>query len=161
MPTNFHDFHAIDIKGKERSMGEFAGKVVLVVNTASACGLTPQYAGLQKLQETFPDDLVVLGFPCNQFGAQEPDSEEQIATFCDLNFHVTFPMFSKIDVNGDDTHPIFQYLKTAEPGILGSEPIKWNFTKFLIGRDGDPLKRFAPTTTPEEIEGDIRKAIAA
>ena len=159
MPTNFHDFHAIDIKGKERSMGEFAGKVVLVVNTASACGLTPQYAGLQKLQETFPDDLVVLGFPCNQFGGQEPGSEDEIKAFCDINYKIGFPLFAKVEVNGANAHPLFKFLTHEVPGILGTEAIKWNFTKFLVGRNGEPIARYAPGTRPEAMEDDIRAAI--
>ncbi|MGV8938894.1 MAG: glutathione peroxidase [Allorhizobium sp.] len=157
---NLHDFKARDIKGAEKSLSEYAGKVVLVVNTASACGLTPQYAGLQTLQETFKDDLVVLGFPCNQFGAQEPGTEEEIASFCDLNFKVSFPMFAKIDVNGDDADPLYKYLTHALPGDLGVEAIKWNFTKFLVSRSGVPIARYAPTTTPESMTGDIAKAIA-
>ena len=156
-----HDFKARDIKGAEKSLSDYAGKVVLVVNTASACGLTPQYAGLQALQDTFKDDLVVLGFPCNQFGAQEPGTEDEIASFCDLNFKVSFPLFSKIDVNGDDAHPLYKYLTNDLPGVLGTEAIKWNFTKFLIGRDGVPIARYAPTTTPESIEDDVRAAIDA
>jgi len=159
--VTLHDFKARDIKGAEKSLSDYAGKVVLVVNTASACGLTPQYAGLQALQDTFKDDLVVLGFPCNQFGAQEPGTEDEIASFCDLNFKVSFPLFSKIDVNGDDAHPLYKYLTNDLPGVLGTEAIKWNFTKFLIGRDGVPIARYAPTTTPESIEDDVRAAIDA
>jgi len=159
--VTLHDFKARDIKGAEKPLSDYAGKVVLVVNTASACGLTPQYAGLQALQDTFKDDLVVLGFPCNQFGAQEPGTEDEIAGFCDLNFKVSFPLFSKIDVNGDDAHPLYKYLTNDLPGVLGTEAIKWNFTKFLIGRDGVPIARYAPTTTPESIEDDVRAAIDA
>ncbi len=157
---NVHDFHARDIDGKDRSLSEFAGKLILVVNTASACGLTPQYAGLQALQETFAGDLVVLGFPCNQFGGQEPGSEDEIKSFCDINYKVGFPLFSKVEVNGKDAHPLFQYLTHEAPGILGTEAIKWNFTKFLIGRDGVPMARYAPTTKPESLADDIRKALA-
>ncbi|MFN7010463.1 MAG: glutathione peroxidase [Allorhizobium sp.] len=157
---NVHDFHARDIDGKERSLSEFAGKLVLVVNTASACGFTPQYAGLQTLQETFADDLVVLGFPCNQFGSQEPGSEDEIKSFCDINYKVGFPLFSKVEVNGKDAHPLFRYLTHEVPGILGTEAIKWNFTKFLIGRDGVPIARYAPVTKPESIADDIRKALS-
>lgn len=157
---NVHDFHARDIDGKDRSLSEFAGKLILVVNTASACGLTPQYAGLQALQETFAGDLVVIGFPCNQFGGQEPGSEDEIKSFCDINYKVGFPLFSKVEVNGKDAHPLFQYLTHEAPGILGTEAIKWNFTKFLIGRDGVPMARYAPTTKPESLADDIRKALA-
>ncbi|THF53790.1 glutathione peroxidase [Allorhizobium terrae] len=156
---NVHDFSAKDITGQERKLAEFSGKLLLIVNTASACGLTPQYAGLEALQQRFKDDLVVLGFPCNQFGAQEPGSEAEIASFCDINFKVSFPMFSKIEVNGEGAHPLYKYLTHEVPGILGTEAIKWNFTKFLIGRDGTPLSRFAPLTKPEEIEDDIAKAV--
>ena len=155
-----HDFTATDIKGQPVSLRDYAGKVLLIVNTASACGLTPQYQGLQSLQEEFKNDLVVLGFPCNQFGAQEPGSEEEIATFCDLNFKVSFPLFAKIDVNGDGAHPLYKYLTHEVPGILGTEAIKWNFTKFLVDRDGTPIARYAPTTTPDSIAPDIRAAIA-
>ena len=157
---NVHDFHARDIDGKDRSLSEFAGKLILVVNTASACGFTPQYAGLQTLQEAFAGDLVVLGFPCNQFGGQEPGSEDEIKSFCDINYKVGFPLFSKVEVNGKDAHPLFQYLTHEAPGILGTEAIKWNFTKFLIGRDGVPIARYAPTTKPESIADDIRNALA-
>ncbi|MDQ0454501.1 glutathione peroxidase [Rhizobium paknamense] len=156
---NVHDFSARDIKGEERKLSDFAGKLLLIVNTASKCGLTPQYEGLEKLQQRFGNDLVVLGFPCNQFGGQEPGTEAEIATFCDLNYQVSFPMFSKVDVNGADAHPLYKYLTHEVPGILGTEAIKWNFTKFLVGRDGAPLARYAPMTKPEEIEKDIEKAL--
>lgn len=156
---NVHDFAAIDIDGKERRLSDYAGRLLLIVNTASACGLTPQYEGLQALQERFAGDLVVLGFPCNQFGAQEPGGEAEIRTFCDLNYKVRFPLFSKIEVNGDDAHPLYKYLTHEKPGILGTEAIKWNFTKFLIGRDGEPIARYAPTTTPEALVPDVEKAL--
>lgn len=156
---NVHDFSAIDITGKECRLSDFAGKLLLIVNTASACGLTPQYAGLQQLQQDFSDDLVVLGFPCNQFGSQEPGTEAEISEFCDLNYKVTFPMFAKIEVNGDGAHPLWKFLKEERPGILGTEAIKWNFTKFLIDRQGEPMARYAPTTTPEAIRPDIEKAM--
>ena len=159
--TTVHDFEALDIDGKPRSLDEFAGKLLLIVNTASACGYTPQYAGLQQLQETFADDLVVLGFPCNQFGGQEPGSEDEIKAFCDLNYKISFPMFAKVEVNGQGAHPLFKYLTHEVPGILGTEAIKWNFTKFLVGRDGEPLARYAPTTAPEGIAPDVVKAIDA
>ncbi|MBW8283417.1 MAG: glutathione peroxidase [Rhizobium sp.] len=158
---NLHDFHAVDIDGKDRDLSEFAGKLVLIVNTASACGYTPQYEGLQRLQETFADDLVVLGFPCNQFGGQEPGGEDEIKAFCALNYKIGFPMFAKVEVNGAGAHPLFKYLTHEVPGILGTEAIKWNFTKFLIGRNGEPIARYAPGTKPEALEDDIRKAIRA
>jgi glutathione peroxidase len=154
-----YDFEATDISGKTRKLSEFSGKVLLIVNTASACGFTPQYAGLETLYETYKDDLVVLAFPCNQFGEQEKGDSEEIKTFCDLNFNVKFPLFSKVDVNGDDAHPLYRYLTHEVPGILGTEAIKWNFTKFLIGRDGNPVKRYAPQVTPEAIEADIKAQI--
>ena len=156
---NVHDFIATDIDGKERKLRDYAGKLMLIVNTASACGFTPQYEGLQALQETYADDLVVLGFPCNQFGAQEPGSEEEIKTFCDLNYKVRFPLFAKIDVKGENAHPLFQYLTHDKPGILGTEAIKWNFTKFLIARDGEPVARYAPQTEPKAIIPDIEKVL--
>jgi glutathione peroxidase len=159
--VNFHDFHAIDIDGKDRPLSDFAGKLVLVVNTASACGYTPQYEGLQKLQETYAADLVVLGFPCNQFGGQEPGDEQQIKAFCELNYQVGFPLFAKVEVNGAGAHPLFKYLTHEVPGILGTEAIKWNFTKFLVGRNGEPIARYAPATKPETLEDDIRKALTA
>lgn len=158
---NLHDFHAVDIDGKNRDLSEFAGKLVLIVNTASACGYTPQYEGLQKLQETFAGDLVVLGFPCNQFGGQEPGSEDEIKAFCEINYKIGFQLFAKVEVNGANAHPLFKYLTHEVPGILGTEAIKWNFTKFLIGRNGQPIARYAPGTRPEAIEDDIRKAIKA
>ncbi|MCD2176352.1 glutathione peroxidase [Rhizobium sp. C1] len=150
-----YGFTANDINGKERSLDEFKGKVLLIVNTASACGLTPQYAGLQALYDKYNGDLVVLGFPCNQFGAQEQGDSEEIKSFCDLRFNIKFPLFEKIEVNGAAAHPLYKYLVHEKPGLLGTEAIKWNFTKFLIDRDGEPVKRYAPTTTPEEIDGDI------
>lgn len=156
---NVHDFSAKDITGRERKLAEFAGKLLLIVNTASKCGFTPQYEGLETLQKRFAGDLVILGFPCNQFGGQEPGSEAEIASFCELNFKVSFPMFAKIDVNGSDAHPLYKYLTHEVRGILGTEAIKWNFTKFLVGRDGTPIARYAPITKPEEIADDIAKAV--
>lgn len=157
--TSLSDFSATSIDGKPVDLSSYDGKVVLVVNTASKCGFTPQYKGLQELQDTYGDrGFEVLGFPCDQFGHQEPGDEEEIATFCERNFGVTFPMFAKIDVNGDDAHPLFQWLKKEEGGLLGGK-IKWNFTKFLIGRDGQVIDRFAPTTKPEKLTGDIEKAL--
>lgn len=149
---SIYDFSAKSLTGKEISLSDYKGKVLLVVNTASECGLTPQYEGLQKLYETYKDKgLVVLGFPCNQFGNQEPGDEKSIEKGCLINYGVSFPMFAKIDVNGSDAHPLFVYLKKALSGFL-IDSIKWNFTKFLIDKDGTPLKRFAPTETPEEVE---------
>ena len=157
-----YDFSAKSITGEEISLDRYRGQVLLIVNTASACGFTPQYEGLETLYRRYRDrGFAVLGFPCNQFGAQEPGGEGEIAAFCKTQFDVDFPMFAKIDVNGENAHPLFRYLKTEKAGILGSGIIKWNFTKFLIGRDGEPVARFAPTTKPEEIIDDIEKALAA
>ncbi|WP_447592256.1 glutathione peroxidase [Aquipseudomonas campi] len=144
------------IKGEQKTLGEFGGKAVLVVNTASKCGFTPQYKGLESIWQQYKDQgLVVVGFPCNQFGKQEPGSEGEISEFCELNFGVSFPLFKKIDVNGADTHPLYAELKERAPGLLGSKGIKWNFTKFLIGADGNVVKRFAPTTKPEDLSSEI------
>ncbi|RPA68815.1 glutathione peroxidase [Cyclobacteriaceae bacterium YHN15] len=155
MSTTFYDFNAKTLQGKEVSMEEFKGKTVLVVNTASQCGLTPQFEGLEKLYEKYKDQgLVVLGFPCNQFANQEPGDEKSISEGCVLNYGVSFPMFSKVDVNGNTAHPIYKYLKSKLGGILGSR-IKWNFTKFLVDDKGRPVKRFAPITKPEDLEKDI------
>jgi glutathione peroxidase len=155
-----HDFSVNDIRGEPVRLDRYNGEVLLIVNVASECGFTPQYAGLQALQEKFHSrGFEVLGFPCNQFGKQEPGSEAEIAAFCDTNYHVTFPMFAKIDVNGAAAAPLFRYLKTEKPGLLGSEAIKWNFTKFLVDRGGQVLKRFAPNDTPESIAPDIEKAL--
>ena len=152
MISPFYQFHANSLQGIYLSMEKYAGKTILVVNTASKCGLTPQYDGLEKLYQTYKDKgLVILGFPCNQFGNQEPGDEKSISEGCLINYGVSFPMFSKVEVNGDNAHPIFKYLKTSLPGILGNR-IKWNFTKFLIDKNGKPIKRFAPTTTPESID---------
>lgn len=155
----FHQLTATTLRGQPISMADYAGKVVLVVNTASHCGFTPQYAGLEALYKKYaPQGLVVLGFPCNQFGNQEPGGPDEIARTCHINYGVSFPMFEKVEVNGAATHPVFRYLKDQLPGVLGRR-IKWNFTKFLIGRDGKPLKRFAPFTTPEKMETVIRDAL--
>lgn len=157
--TTFHQFSAISLRGQQIPMADYAGKVVLVVNTASQCGFTPQYAGLETLYKKYAaQGLVVLGFPCNQFGKQEPGDADDIARICHVNYGVSFPMFAKVEVNGSAAHPMFRYLKIALPGVLGGR-IKWNFTKFLIGRDGKPLKRFAPYTTPEKMEADILAAL--
>jgi len=158
--TTFHDFTVDDIGGKPVNLDRYKGKVVLVVNTASKCGFTPQYKGLEALYRKYKDQgLEVLGFPCNQFGAQEPGSEQEIATFCETNYDVTFPMFRKVDVNGDSAAPVYKFLKSAKPGLLGTEAIKWNFTKFLVDRSGKVLERFAPNDTPESIERDVAKAL--
>lgn len=155
----FYHFTANSLEGQPISMTDYAGKLVLVVNTASHCGFTPQYAGLEALYKQYAHrGLVILGFPCNQFGQQEPGGTEQIAQTCYINYGVSFPMFEKTTVNGPDTHPLFAYLKTALPGLVG-ERIKWNFTKFLIGIDGQPLKRFAPMTAPHKIAPVIQAAL--
>ncbi|MDH6632781.1 glutathione peroxidase [Lelliottia nimipressuralis] len=157
--TTFHQLNATSLQGQIISMADYAGKLVLVVNTASHCGFTPQYAGLEMLYKKYADQgLVVLGFPCNQFGKQEPGGAEEITQTCRINYGVSFPMFEKVEVNGDAAHPVFRYLKEALPGVLGGR-IKWNFTKFLIGRDGKPLKRFAPISTPEKMEAAIVAAL--
>ncbi len=158
--AGFYDLKATSLQGKEISMEQYRGKVVLVVNTASKCGFTPQYEGLQKLYETYKDQgLEILGFPCNQFGKQEPGTAEEIGEFCRLNYGVTFQMFDKIDVNGDDTHPVYVYLKDQLPGKLGKK-IKWNFTKFLIDREGMPYKRYSSSTKPEKLVPDIERLLA-
>jgi glutathione peroxidase len=159
--TTLSDFSATTLTGQEQDLAAYAGKVVLVVNTASACGFTPQFEGLELLYEKYIDEgLVVLGFPCNQFGGQDPGSSEEIGAFCQRNYGVSFPMFEKIEVNGDNAHPLYQWLKTEKGGLLG-EKIKWNFTKFLIGRDGKVIKRYGSTTKPEKIAGDIEKALTS
>ena len=143
------DYKARTLNGEEKPLSDYKGKVLLVVNTASKCGFTPQYEGLQKLYANFADrGLEVLGFPCNQFGRQEPGEAEEIGAFCEKNYGVSFPMFEKVDVNGDNAHPVFKFLKSESPGLLGTEAIKWNFTKFLVDRDGHVVKRYAPATTP-------------
>jgi glutathione peroxidase len=159
--TSITDFTARAIDGSDVELSTFAGQVVLVVNTASECGFTPQYQGLQDLYDTFAGDgFTVLGFPCDQFGGQEPGDEDQIAQFCERTFGVSFPLFAKVDVNGSGAHPLFRWLRTEKGGLLG-DSIKWNFTKFLVGRDGQVLDRYAPTTKPESIADDIRAALAA
>ncbi|MGL5358543.1 MAG: glutathione peroxidase [Shewanella sp.] len=155
--TEIYQFSATDITGKLISFEQYRGQVLLIVNTASECGFTPQYKGLEAIYRQYhAQGLVVLGFPCNQFGGQESANEQQIQHFCELNFGVTFPLFAKIEVNGEQAHPLYQYLKKAAPGILGSEGIKWNFTKFLINRQGEVVERFAPTTAPEAIKDKIQ-----
>ena len=158
--TTLSDFSATTLEGQAQDLSAYAGKVVLVVNTASECGFTPQFEGLEKLwQEHRDQGLVVLGFPCNQFGGQEPGEAAEIGEFCQRNYGVSFPMFDKVEVNGDDAHPLFQWLRQEKGGMLGSK-IKWNFTKFLVGRDGKVVDRYAPTTAPDSITGDIEKALA-
>lgn len=153
--TTAYDFSATAIDGTERLLADYKGKVLLVVNTATQCGFTPQFKGLEKVYQEYVDrGLVVLGFPCDQFGHQNPESDEDTAVFCERNFGVTFPLFSEIEVNGDNAHPLYQWLK-QEKGGLGPSKIKWNFTKFLIGKDGQLVKRFAPTTKPQDISGEI------
>ena len=159
--TSLSDFSANTLTGQEQDLAAYAGKVVLVVNTATACGLTPQFSGLETVYEKYVDQgLVILGFPCNQFAGQEPLDAEGIGEFCQRNYGVSFPMFEKIDVNGDDAHPLYKWLKSEKGGVLGGG-IKWNFTKFLIGKDGRVVKRFGPTTDPEKLIPDIEKALAS
>ena len=156
-----YDFEALQIDGKPVSLSDFKGRVLLIVNTASACGFTPQFAGLEVLHETYgKQGLVVLGFPCNQFGSQDAGSNEEIAGFCQLNYGVSFPLMAKIDVNGDKAHPLYQWLCSEAPGLLGTKAVKWNFTKFLVGKDGSVLKRYAPTDTPASLAKDIEAALA-
>jgi len=158
--TDLFDFSARTLSGAPAPLAAHRGKVLLIVNTASKCGFTPQYAGLQKLHETYGErGLVVMGFPSNQFGQQEPGDHAEIAQFCEINYGVGFPMFEKVDVNGADTHPLFKHLKAEAPGLLGSEAIKWNFTKFLVGRDGKVFKRYAPQTSPADLAHDIEKLL--
>ena len=157
-----YDFEALQINGKSVPLSQFKGKAMLIVNTASACGFTPQFAGLEELHKAYgKKGLVVLGFPCNQFGAQDSGSNGEIAEFCQLNYGVSFPMMAKIDVNGAQAHPLYQWLAAEAPGLLGSKSIKWNFTKFLVGKDGTVLKRYAPTDTPASLAQDIEAALAA
>jgi glutathione peroxidase len=154
--SSLYDFSVQDIDAQPQSLRDYAGRVLLIVNTASKCGFTPQYKGLEALHRKYEaKGLTVMGFPCDQFGHQEPGDEAEIKNFCSLNYDVHFPLFAKVDVNGKDAHPLFQYLKKEAKGILGSEAIKWNFTKFLIDREGRVVRRYAPTDTPESIERDI------
>lgn len=160
--STIHDFSARGIDGAEQSLCTYRGRVLLVVNVASKCGFTPQYAGLEELYRTYRDDgLAVLGFPCDQFGHQEPGDEAEIRSFCSTQYDITFPLYAKIDVNGPDAHPLYQWLKGEKPGVFGTEAIKWNFTKFLVGRDGKVIKRYAPTDTPAGLKEDIEKALSA
>ena len=160
--TSIYDFEALSITGKPAHLSTQRGKVLLIVNTASACGFTPQFEGLEKLWADYGGQgLVVIGFPSNEFGGQDPGANEQIASFCQLNFGVSFPMMGKVQVNGAQAHPLWLWLKAQAPGLLGSEGVKWNFTKFLVGRDGTVLKRYAPNDTPESLRRDIEKALAS
>ena len=156
MKNDIYQFTVKDIKGCEIKMSAFSGKTLIIVNTASKCGFTPQYKGLEELQQKYQSQgLIVLGFPCNQFGAQEPGAETEIASFCDLNYNISFPLFSKVEVNGDGADPIYKFLKKEAPGLLGTEAIKWNFTKFLIDKNGQVIKRYAPTDSPEAIGKEL------
>ena len=159
--TAIYDINADSLNGAPVNLGQYQGQVLLIVNTASKCGFTPQYKGLEAVYQQFKDKgVVVLGFPCNQFGAQEPGQADEIGAFCEKNYGVTFPLFAKIDVNGDNAHPLFAKLKKDAPGILGTEGIKWNFTKFLIRKDGTVYNRYAPATKPEDLIADIEKLLA-
>jgi glutathione peroxidase len=158
--TGIYDYSATTLDGKAKSLTDFAGRVMLIVNTASKCGFTPQYKGLEDIFRAYaPQGFVVLGFPCNQFGAQEPGGPEEIAQFCSRNYEVTFPMFAKIDVNGPEALPLYNFLKNEAKGLLGSTQIKWNFTKFLVDRKGTVVGRFAPTTTPESLSKEIQSLL--
>ena len=160
--TSVYDFEAVSIEGKTAQLASQRGKVLLIVNTASACGFTPQFAGLETLWQRFRDrGLVVVGFPSNEFGAQDPGSNSEIASFCQLNYGVSFPMMGKVQVNGADAHPLWKWLTKEAPGLLGSQAVKWNFTKFLVGKDGKIIKRYAPTDPPESMRSDIEQALAA
>ena len=160
--TTIYDFDAVSIAGKPAAFSDQRGKVMLIVNTASACGFTPQFAGLEKLWQDYgARGLVVMGFPSNEFGSQDPGSDDEIASFCQMNYGVSFPMMAKVKVNGGDAHPLWQWLKGEKPGFLGTELVKWNFTKFLVGRDGHVLKRFAPNDAPDSLRADIEKALQA
>jgi len=162
MTQSVYDFQAQSITGEMADLSSQRGKVILIVNTASACGFTPQFAGLEELWKDYADQgFTIVGFPSNEFGGQDPGSNEEIASFCQLNYGVSFPMMEKIKVNGKDAHPLYKWLKGEKPGILGTEAIKWNFTKFLIGKDGQVIKRYAPTDTPKSLRSDIEKALAA
>lgn len=157
MTENIYQFTAQNYRGEQVNLSDYEGKVLLIVNTASACGFTPQYEGLQKLYDTYKDQgLEILAFPCNQFGQQEKGNNEEIKSFCDLHFNIQFPLFDKIDVNGDNAHPLYKFLKSEATGILGTQAIKWNFTKFLVNKNGDVIERFAPTTKPEAMESTIK-----
>ena len=160
MTKNIYEFTCEDSSGQKIELSSYQGKVLLIVNTASQCGFTPQYEGLEKLQQTFADEnFSVLAFPCNQFGGQEPGTNEEITEFCKLNYNNNFPIFSKVDVKGDDAHPLFSFLIREKKGLLGTENIKWNFTKFLVNKEGEPVSRYAPSTTPDKIQSDIENLL--
>lgn len=159
MAKSVFDFTVKDINGQDVSLAQYKGKFLLIVNVASKCGFTPQYTGLEQLFEELKDNVVVLGFPCNQFGAQEPGDAEEIKNFCSLTYDVKFPLFQKINVNGSDAAPLYQFLKSEKPGLLGTEAIKWNFTKFLVNREGHVVKRYAPNDKPEDIKKDLSKML--
>jgi glutathione peroxidase len=160
MPTSIYDFEAQQMNGQTVPLSQYKDKVLLIVNTASACGFTPQFGGLEELHKQYADQgLVVLGFPCNQFGSQDPGSNDEIASFCQLNYGVSFPMMGKIDVNGADASPLYKWLAAEAPGLLGSKAIKWNFTKFLVGKDGQVIRRYAPQDAPKKLAGDIEAAL--
>ncbi len=160
--ASVYDFEALSIDGKPAQLASQRGKVLLIVNTASQCGFTPQFAGLEQLWKDYRDrGLVVIGFPSNQFGGQDPGSNDQISSFCEMNYGVSFPMMAKVEVNGGSAHPLWKFLTAEARGVLGTQAIKWNFTKFLVGRDGRVLKRYAPTDTPESLRKDIEAALAA
>ena len=162
MPQTAYDFEALQMDGSSVPLSNYRGQVLLIVNTASACGFTPQFKGLEQLHREYADQgLVVLGFPCNQFGSQDPGSNQEIASFCELNYGVSFPMMGKINVNGADASPLYRWLSAEAPGLLGSKAIKWNFTKFLVGRDGQVIRRYAPQEAPENLAGDITAALAS
>lgn len=160
MTKNIYEFTCEDSSGQKIELSSYQGKVLLIVNTASQCGFTPQYEGLEKLQQTFADEnFSVLAFPCNQFGGQEPGTNEEITEFCKLNYNNNFPIFSKVDVKGNDTHPLFSFLTKEKKGLMGTENIKWNFTKFLVNKEGEPVSRYAPSTTPDKIQSDIENLL--
>ena len=160
--SSIYDFAARQINGQDIALSQFKGKVMLIVNTASQCGFTPQFGGLEELYQAYTGKgLVVLGFPCNQFGAQDPGADGEIAEFCQLNYGVSFPMMGKIDVNGPAAHPLYKWLSSEAPGLLGSKAIKWNFTKFLVGKDGQVIRRYAPTDKPADLAKDVEAALAA
>ncbi|MDP3310288.1 MAG: glutathione peroxidase [Polaromonas sp.] len=160
--SSIYDFEAQQINGHDISLAEYRGKVMLIVNTASKCGFTPQFGGLEELHKAYTGKgLVVLGFPCNQFGSQDPGADGEIAEFCQVNYGVSFPMMGKIDVNGPAAHPLYKWLSTEAPGLLGSKSIKWNFTKFLVGKDGQVIRRYAPTDKPADLAKDVEAALAA
>ena len=161
-PSSVYDFEAQTITGQPVALSQHRGKLLLIVNTASACGFTPQFAGLEELWKAYGErGLVVVGFPSNQFGGQDPGANDEIASFCQLNYGVSFPMMAKVEVNGGGAHPLWKWLTAEAPGLLGSKAVKWNFTKFLVGRDGQVIKRYAPTDTPASLKADIERALAA